>query len=425
MENKKNVSSEKIKKEQKAASKTTPIKPETVENLEEQKEQDYQKLVNLMNCIKCMPDSSSKVEMYRQVSVKFQSFSDYKEAKEFAGQCSNLATKTDGAIKKEVYEIAQNKKKKARHTADYKLAAENFKAVSGYLDADAQALECERLIDQIEIKKAKKRVIKFGAAVVIILILAAGMQTSHAKYYLANTFMFTHSYELSINMYKKLGPYKDCTERLAKSEYLYGEKEKKKGNFESAGKAFAEAGNYKDSEAQKVNMEQQAIKNSEVGKYVTIGGFKWKILEFQGNQVLLLKKTALSERAYNDVSGDTTWENSSLRKWLNSEYLTNTFSELEQQKITLSEVKNKDNESYHTLGGSDTKDYIFLLSIEEVQKYSELFPEFKNNSWLRSPGARPDSAAFLSVSGKVMDYGYAAADKDEFTVRPALWFQFE
>jgi tetratricopeptide (TPR) repeat protein len=417
MENKKNVS--------KAANKAVPLKPETLVTLEEQKEQDYQKLVNLMNCIKCMPDSNSKVDMYQQVAAKFESLSDYKEAKEYGEQCNKLAIKTDEAVKKEVYEIAHIKKKKARHTADYKLAAENFKEVSGYLDADALALECEQLIERIEIKNAKKRLIKFGAAVVIILALVVGMQTSHAKYYLANTFMFTHSYDLSINMYKKLGPYKDCTERLAKSEYLSGEKEKKKGNFEKARKAFAEAGDYKDSEAQKVSMEQQVIKNSEVGKYVTVGDCKWKILEFQGNQVLLLKKTALPERAYNDVPGDTTWETSSLRKWLNAEFLAKTFTELEHKKIALSDIKNKDNETYHTLGGSDTKDYIFLLSMEEVQNYSKLLPEFKNNGWLRSPGSKPDSAAFLSVSGKVMDYGYAATDKDEFTVRPALWFQFE
>lgn len=392
------------------------------EAADEQKEQDYQKLVNLMKSIKCMPESNSKVEMYRQVADKFSALSGYKEAEKCAGECRNSAEKTDKAIKKTTYEIALNKKKKAKQTADYKSAAESFKEVRGYLDADVMVTECEQLIERIEIKKAKKRLFRFGIAVVFILAFLVGMHTSHAKYYLANTYMFTHSYSSAIKMYNKLGPYKDCTERLMKSEYLYGVKAESKSEFENARKAFAAAGDYKDSEVQKVNMEKQIIKNSKVGSYVNIGDCKWEVLDLEDSQALLLKKTALPVMAYNDNPGDVTWESSSLRKWLNSDFLNNTFSESEQKNMVLSDVKNNASKTYHTDGGNDTKDYTFLLSIEEAEKYSDLFPAFKNNGWLRSPGNNQGSAAFLSVSGKVMDYGYAATDRDEFTVRPAFWF---
>jgi hypothetical protein len=90
----------------------------------------------------------------------------------------------------------------------------------------------------------------------------------------------------------------------------------------------------------------------------------------------------------------------------------------------LSNIINEDNPVYNTDGGNNTEDYIFLLSISEVLKYNELFPKFKSNSWLRTPGNHPGSAAFLSVDGSAMEYGYDVSGEN-MKIRPVLWMSIE
>ncbi len=423
MAKKNNDSVGKVTKEQKEKIKNIALSEESSnENTDAVREQDYQKLVKLMKSIRCMPSSNSKIEMYRQVADKFAGFSGYSDADACAKECRKLAKKTDEEIKKAIYESALSRKKNAKKTSDYKLAADEFREVSGYLDADDLILECEKLTMSTETGKVRKKLAGYGVAVFFILAFIVGMNTSHAKYYLANTFMFTHSYNMAINMYTKLGAYKDCNDRLIESQYLSGIKAESDGKYEDARNAYAEAGEYKDSEVRKVNMEKLIVTNSTTGNFVTIGNCKWEVLDIRNNQVLLLKKTALPEMAYNDNTVDVTWENSSIRKWLNSDFLNETFSKLERKNMVVSDVNNNDNKVYGTDGGNDTKDYVFLLSIDEADKYQSLFPVFKNNGWLRSPGYNQGSAAFISVSGKIMDYGYDVAANDEFTVRPAFWF---
>ena len=56
------------------------------------------------------------------------------------------------------------------------------------------------------------------------------------------------------------------------------------------------------------------------------------------------------------------------------------FSKQEQQKIITSTISTPPNPTYGTLGGQDTKDKLFLLSIDEVETY---FPEKQKNSHKR------------------------------------------
>jgi tetratricopeptide (TPR) repeat protein len=286
------------------------------------------------------------------------------------------------------------------------------------------ARECNLLSVKTDRKAARKKFVRIGLIILFIAFLLIGASTSHAKYYLANAYSFTGSYNQAIKMYKKLGPYKDSKERLLECQYLNGTELEEKGDYQGAEKAFAAAGNYRDSKVKKVEMEKLIIKNGTIGSLVSIGKNDWMILDFAGGKALLMKNKALPEMPYNDSPGDITWEKSTLRQWLNSEYLDKTFSEAERNQIVLADIKNDDNANYKTDGGNDTQDYIFLLSMEEADKYQSVFPKFKSNSWLRSPGSSQNSAAFLSVKGVVMDYGYTVASED-FKVRPVMWFDYE
>jgi hypothetical protein len=144
-------------------------------------------------------------------------------------------------------------------------------------------------------------------------------------------------------------------------------------------------------------------------------------LDKADNKLFIITSKIVEARAYNAVYRDTTWEQCTLRKYLNGEFY-NKFSETEKAIVADTKVVNADNPSYDTNGGNDTTDKIFLLSIDEVKKY------FKDDNdralgswwWLRSPGYTSRYAAsvyyggLVDVNGDIVDYGGGG-------VRPALW----
>ncbi len=385
------------------------------------KEQSYQAYIELMNCTRCMTITHAKVDMYLNTAKKFSELTNYKDSEVYFKLCKQFAEQTKEEINKTIYEGAQNKKDKAGSTLEFKTAADEFRKISGFMDADDMAFECDQLSTQIGKKNIRKGLLKKIGVVFCFLAVIFVIKNPISKYYVANMFMFTGSYSSAIKVYDKLGEYKDSKDKLTECQYLNGLDMEKEENYINARNAFAAAGDYKDSEDKKVNMDKLILKNSEVGDVIELGDCKWTILDINKSQVLLLKKEALSGRAYHNIFEDVTWERSTLRQYLNTEFMSQTFSKKEQDNIIVTHLKNSNNSRFGTEGGNDTKDYIFLLSTDEVKEYDSLFKGFKSNSWLRSPGNSQSSAAFLSVSGSVMDYGYLVTS-EEFTVRPVLWF---
>ena len=165
---------------------------------------------------------------------------------------------------------------------------------------------------------------------------------------------------------------------------------------------------------------------------------KWRVLQSENGEAFLLSDVILDNQVYNADFEDITWEESSLRAWLNEKFINRAFSDEEKEKINITEIVNQDNPVYGTEGGNNTSDKIFLLSLAEVsgkkdgKKYGLLDDEMKacENSdfsqdgyywWLRSPGVRSNFAA--EVAGG--DFGWVCEDgiTVDFRsdgVRPAL-----
>lgn len=400
---------------------TLKTKIESEEAIDAGKEINYQKVLKLMQSIRCMAPYNDKVDMYIEAGKQFDELSNYKDSKELAGECYRLAKVTEGEIKEQVYKNATELKEQAKRADEYRLAAEEFRKIDGYLDANTLAAKCEESITRLEKKSGRNKLLRSAAVVLAVAAILFGMKNTHVKYYLANVYQLTGSYNQAIKTYKKIEGFKDSKERMTECRYQKGLKAMAEDDYKNAKKAFEAAGDYKDSDQKKVDMEKLYIKNSEIGDSINIGESKWKILDIQGNQALLLKDLALPGMAYNTNAGDVTWEQSTLRNWLNSEFLNENFTKAEKDNIILTTVSNPDNPLYGTDGGNDTQDYIFLFSIDEIEQYNELIPDLKSNSWLRSPGNQKSSAAFLSVNRLAMEYGYEA-NSEEFRVKPVMWF---
>lgn len=95
---------------------------------------------------------------------------------------------------------------------------------------------------------------------------------------------------------------------------------------------------------------------------------RWRVLSFDGENALLFADKVLDGYVYNnnDIDGNTAWAGSSIRKWLNTEFMDEAFSDSEKLDIKYTSLKNTDNTFTGAVGGEDTVDMVFLLSQEDM-----------------------------------------------------------
>lgn len=393
----------------------------SIDDVDEEKEPIYQKLVGMMKSLECMAVTPSRAEMYQSTANKFSELEGYKDSEEYMKQCKQLAKQTNEDLLEKVYELAKTKKEKAKTVDDYKVAAEEFRKASGFKDADSMAKECDSLSSRTEKKGTRNLFLTGGVVILCILAVVFVGISPIPKYGIGNVLYKVDAYNYALKFYNRSGDYKDTKQKIIECQYMLGLDYEAKGDYKAAKKAFAAAEDYKDSNARKVNALKLVLKNSKAGTIVKIGKYNWKVLKIEENQVLLLKKAALSKRAYSSDANNATWENSTIRQYLNNDFLKAAFTKEEQMNILQTSVKNSGNAAYGTDGGKDTLDYLFLLSISEAKEHKDIFKDYKGTSWLRSPGGNSNTAAFIEAKGLIMDYGYIVTDKD-FKAIPAMWF---
>ena len=228
--------------------------------------------------------------------------------------------------------------------------------------------------------------------------------------------------------------------------------------------------------------EAVELDSASVGDYVTFGHYEqdnntnngkevieWKVLDKADGRALLLSKYGLDAKPYNETDTDVTWETCTLRSWLNNSFFEEAFSTSEQSAIPTVTLSNPDNPEYETVGGNETQDQIFLLSLQELQHYfnvTETWTDYDGKDhdvtgysgiiggskyaitsptayakaqgaftnslyhdaedkescwwWLRSPGKRSSYAADVNDCSDVDANGFGVSIGD-IAVRPALW----
>ena len=173
------------------------------------------------------------------------------------------------------------------------------------------------------------------------------------------------------------------------------------------------------------------------GKYGGVEPIKWQVLDIKDGKALVISEKLLDYIPYNEEEKSVTWENCSLRKWMNDDFYNIAFSSNEQKEIALVTNVNPDNPNFGTNGGNDTQDRIFALSIDEAKKY---FPsdksriaytteyahskgeDYENGAevwWLRSPGNYGYYARYVGSAGDAK-YGMKV-NHNGVAVRPAFW----
>lgn len=238
------------------------------------------------------------------------------------------------------------------------------------------------------------------------------------------------------------------------------------GEIIDAYEGFIALNGYKDS-AQKAaeifdEYKPAKLKAADVGDTVFFGAYEqdndtsngkeaiaWLVLAKEDNKLFLISEKALDGMPYHNSNSDVTWRNCDLRSWLNDTFMDSAFSADEQDKIQSTNVSADKNPKYDTKPGKATTDKVFLLSIDEVNKYfGDKSPEctltdytaskcthgkeyrykywdFSSTKysywWLRTTGDKQNTAAYVNIDD-VADYGtYVNYTR---CVRPALWISF-
>ena len=184
--------------------------------------------------------------------------------------------------------------------------------------------------------------------------------------------------------------------------------------------------------ASKKIVEKLKTKVFKVGDILRFGIYEdkiieWLVLDKKDSKALVISKDVLFEKAYDDMGSSVTWETCTLRSYLNNDFYNLVFTEEEKKLIAKSKIENPDNPDYGTEGGNDTEDYIFLLSIEEANRYfkTDKDRDCGKQWWLRTPGCRQDCAAYVRSDGRInFDGIYVHRSRDIYYdggVRPALW----
>ena len=195
---------------------------------------------------------------------------------------------------------------------------------------------------------------------------------------------------------------------------------------------------------------------------VNFGSHSWLVLERQGDRMLLLSEYILFEMAYSSRRNINTWEESSLREYLNHDFFY-TFAPEERALIISVINENLDNPRFGTDGGNDTEDVIFILSLNEILKYfgdsgnrrsngsliNDIYNtrrltrntsgNYLNQWWVRTPGSEDRRVVFVSQGGwgtnrgsiqigggrrTPMSLGTIVTSSD-VGVRPAMWVMID
>ena len=224
------------------------------------------------------------------------------------------------------------------------------------------------------------------------------------------------------------------------------------GDMMSAKSLYESIPLFKDSKNKAAEVAELLEKRLQVGYVTEFGHYEqdndksngmepiqWRVLALEEGKALVISVKTLDAMYFNDVyDQNITWEECTLRKWLNRDFFWMAFSDSEEERIITTEVVNTD-------GGYNTQDKVFLLSLSEADRYFSsdkdrmcaptdyAFAQARSDSWwmrqspcfwwLRSPGTcdakgkttKGLPCTFDHVDGKM----YAIASDQG--IRPAMW----
>ena len=341
----------------------------------------------------------------------FLTVPDYKDAKAKAQACIDAAE----AIRSGLYDSAVSAMNAAGgesskwDTAKKKLAETELngyrdvaqlrtKAAKRYdecvaAEQEAKRQAAERQRREAEAAAAKKKrntilgilaaVVVVAAVLVVTLVIIPGNNYRNAV-----ALQQAGRYEEAITAFTALGSYSDAAAQIKETKYLQAKALTAAGDYAGAVSIFSGIKGYKDVDSLLLvndhNLSAAAAAAARdakyrVGNYVTFGHYpqtsggndsteiEWLVLARDGNKALLMSRYGLDAKPYNTEYTSITWEECTLRIWLNGTFLNKAFTAAEQKGILLTNVDNGSSQGYSkwsTSGGNNTCTETLLFNNE-------------------------------------------------------------
>lgn len=382
------------------------------------------RLTGIYNSAKNAMSAANTESAFKTAADTFATIPGFKDADTLAEQCLE---KAEICRKDAVYSTAKSKMI-GEKVASYEEAINVFRTISGWKDSDEQIYACQKKIEEIKAKEEADR-LEVERKAEERRIAAEKAAKKRKKAFAIGTPIVAACIAFVIVLTTVIIP----TAKYNRAVEKYG-------------KEWADT-----------------VKNASVGDTITFGAYEqdnntsngkeaieWTVLDKDGMSLLLISKQALDCQQYNTSYTDVTWESCSLRKWMNGTFLNKAFNAEEQAQIQNTTVSADKNPEYNTNPGNATTDKVFLLSINEVEKYfnsdearkcaptayakaqgaytSDIYKTASGAAtcwwWLRSPGLTQTSAASVFNVGSVY-YPGNHVDYDLGAVRPALWINLD
>ena len=432
----------------------------------------------------CMTAASDE-EAYRNAAQKFYSLGSYKDASAYREQCLQRADRIradrmqreETKRKEDIYSRAE----KCMHKGtieSYNTAIQLYESIPGFRSSAAQISECRRKIEEIKAKeaarqvaveKAKKKAKKIAiiaAPIVCVCIVFVIVLTTviipKQEYNEAMDLIDSGDYESAYALLEEIGK----NDMIAANKYDRAIDLIDSGDYKAA-YALLDGLSYRDSEEKLQSMKSQHpqafLGGADVGDTVTFGTYEqnnnysdgnenieWVVIDKQEDKIMVVSKYIIAEQPFNTTNeGHISWENCTLRKWLNNDFLNEAFSGAEKNLITDTTVFSTE---YLVVGATySTTDKIFLLSENERNMLSSvdalkgivtesviaLFSDAANSDvaninpsnfeplwWLRTTWEDADDPCASVVYG--VDYdGWTYAVEENAGVRPAMWISLK
>lgn len=254
-------------------------------------------------------------------------------------------------------------------------------------------------------------------------------QVNNCDYEIAQDLAENNEFNKAITVLNNMELTPEARSLLNEVKYRYGKQLCDENNRTSGLYMLYQVRSYKDSEEVIIKCNMPTLRSAEKNQIVYFGEtsngdpMAWKVLDKQGNRILLFATRSVTEMSHAPVgSPKVTWSGSQIRKYLNNEFYRSSFTNAEAKLILTTDVSTNVYE--------DTQDKVFLLSSSEVLKYipNEKDRAFSVGFWLRDKGG--DMELFLAVwkkgvwgQGTINSPGVFSTIKNG--IMPAMWISLD
>ena len=292
-------------------------------------------------------------------------------------------------------------------------------------------------------KKAKRGIlfgVLAGCIAIAVMVIYATVIAPANKYDKAIVLYDDSNYEEARTLFAELGDYNDsaqwidnCDLRLKEIAYNTAVTEFEEGDYSAALNDFRLLEDFQDSEHYVGECELIFAQSANVGDSVTFGHYgedkspiEWIVLERNDSDILLISAYYVTSKVANgdqslEYSDDRDghdyhcWSQSTLRRWLNNDFISESFSDGQIQALLTNDIVTDEYSVDDYEGGNEeeisvtTEDRVYIPSKYDVERYnlkpvpSMRYPDSSPmEGWLRDRG---HGIAFQSTLDENGDYG--------------------